>query len=194
MVKLAAEAGKGAQAGSAGAASLSDSSGNDPFGLTQWMPGASLHPLMAHPTAAVAAATAVGIGITSQLAGFMLGAMQGFVEATQKTAAAVEPSVAVGEPLASVMEAVAVKPVAKPKEQKRPRAARIVEARADDLKRISGIGPKLEQVLNGMGIRQFADIARWTEKDVQRVDEQLGFAGRIVRDGWVVQAKALLKG
>ena len=64
----------------------------------------------------------------------------------------------------------------------------------DDLKQISGIGPKLEQVLNGMGIRRFAEIARWTDKDVKRVDDQLGFGGRIARDGWVAQAKALMKG
>jgi NADH-quinone oxidoreductase subunit E len=166
--------------------------------LPGWPSG--LHPLMAHPTAAVAAATAIGLGVTSQMAGFMFGAMQGFVEAAQKAAtqAGQEPQTA-ATPQRPADVAPAVEPVARPvaakaKEQKRPRAARIVEAQADDLKRISGIGPKLEQVLNGMGIRQFAEIARWTEKDVKRVDDQLGFAGRIARDGWVEQAKALLKG
>ncbi|WEZ83787.1 hypothetical protein P6U16_03095 [Rhizobium sp. 32-5/1] len=178
-------------------APLASAAGEHHAGLPGWAPG--LYPLMAHPTAAVAAATAIGLGVTSQMAGFMFGAMQGFVEAAQKAAtqAGQEPQTAATSqhpadvPIAA--EPVA-RPVAKAKEQKRPRAARIVEAQADDLKRISGIGPKLEQVLNGMGIRQFAEIARWTEKDVKRVDDQLGFAGRIARDGWVEQAKALLKG
>lgn len=178
-------------------ASFASADGEHHTGLPGWGPG--LHPLMAHPTAAVAAATAIGLGVTSQMAGFMFGAMQGFVEAAQKAAtqAGQEPQTAAthqhpaDDPIAA--EPVA-RPVAKAKEQKRPRAARIVEAQADDLKRISGIGPKLEQVLNGMGIRQFAEIARWTEKDVKRVDDQLGFGGRIARDGWVGQAKALMKG
>jgi len=204
MVRPADQTSADTQTGPSGAASASAAAGADPFGLAQWMPGASLHPLMAHPTAAVVAATAVGLGVTSQMAGFMLGAMQAFVDATQKAAVKVETPL---EPVVAekaTREAMAEMPVAKApvakasgakaKEPKPPRAARIVETQANDLKRISGIGPKLEQVLNGMGIRQFAEIARWTEKDVKRVDDQLGFGGRIARDGWVEQAKALLKG
>ena len=45
-----------------------------------------------------------------------------------------------------------------------------------------------------MGIRRYAQIAAWSDKDVQRVDDQLGFGGRIGRDDWVEQAKALMKG
>ena len=67
-------------------------------------------------------------------------------------------------------------------------------AKADDLKAISGIGPKLEQVLNGMGFRRYADIAALEAADVARIEAELGFAGRIARDGWVEQAKTLAKG
>ncbi len=63
---------------------------------------------------------------------------------------------------------------------------------ADDLKRISGIGPKLEQVLNGMGIRTYAQIAAWTVDDLAKVDDQLKLGGRISRDDWVGQAKGLV--
>lgn len=195
MKKPVGEADKTEKAKSADAP-FASAAGETNVGLPGWAPG--MHPLMAHPTAAVTAATAIGLGITSQMAGFMFGAMQGFVEAAQKatTQAGASQAVATPETVVDVPLAAepAVEPVAKTKEQKRPRAARIVEAQADDLKRISGIGPKLEQVLNGMGIRQFAEIARWTEKDVKRVDDQLGFGGRIARDGWVGQAKALMKG
>ena len=69
-----------------------------------------------------------------------------------------------------------------------------VAAKADDLKRISGIGPKLEKVLNGMGVTTFADIAKWTDKDMLKIDATLGLDNRIVRDEWVRQAKALLEG
>ncbi len=72
-----------------------------------------------------------------------------------------------------------------------PARGRKAAAKADDLKRISGIGPKLEQVLNGRGIKRFADIAAWSDADIDRIDAELGFDGRIRRDDWVGQAKAL---
>ena len=71
-------------------------------------------------------------------------------------------------------------------------AATASEIAADDLKRISGIGPKLEQVLIGMGIRTYAQIAAWTADDLAEVDDQLKFGGRISRDDWLGQANALL--
>ncbi len=67
-------------------------------------------------------------------------------------------------------------------------------AKSDDLKRISGIGPKVEQVLNGLGVTRYAEIAAWTADDIARFDTELGFAGRIGRDDWVGQAKALMGG
>lgn len=103
---------------------------------------------------------------------------------------------------------VTKEPAAKPAAPKAPvqRAARapVVEAPAapvrkaravkDDLKQLSGIGPKLERVLNGKGINRFADIAAWSDEDVRRIDAELGFDGRIGRDDWVGQAKALTGG
>jgi NADH-quinone oxidoreductase subunit E len=61
----------------------------------------------------------------------------------------------------------------------------------DDLKKISGVGPKLEGVLNGLGFYHFDQIAAWTDADVAWVDARLQFKGRIVRDGWIDQAKTL---
>jgi NADH-quinone oxidoreductase subunit E len=65
---------------------------------------------------------------------------------------------------------------------------------ADDLKRISGIGPKLEQVLNGLGIWSFAQVAGWTAEEIAWVDDYLQFKGRIERDDWIAQAGALAAG
>ena len=67
-------------------------------------------------------------------------------------------------------------------------------ARPDDLKLISGVGPKLESVLNGLGIYTFAQIAAWKKAERDWVDGYLNFKGRIERDDWVRQAKALAKG
>jgi predicted flap endonuclease-1-like 5' DNA nuclease len=62
----------------------------------------------------------------------------------------------------------------------------------DDLKRISGIGPKLEQLLNENGIFYYWQVASWSDQDVVAIDEQLDvFKGRIARDDWVTQASQL---
>jgi NADH-quinone oxidoreductase subunit E len=69
------------------------------------------------------------------------------------------------------------------------------EGGADDLKKIKGIGPKVEKLLNSLGFFHFDQIAAWSEADIAWVDENLAaFRGRPVRDDWVEQAKALAKG
>lgn len=62
----------------------------------------------------------------------------------------------------------------------------------DDLKKISGVGPKLERLLNQIGVYYFWQVASWNNSDVQTVDNLLEvFKGRIDRDNWVSQAKKL---
>ena len=62
----------------------------------------------------------------------------------------------------------------------------------DDLTRIKGLGPKLVQLLAGLGVTRFAQIAAWDEAEIDRIDSQLGrFEGRIRRDDWVTQARLL---
>ena len=62
----------------------------------------------------------------------------------------------------------------------------------DDLKRISGIGPKLEETLNANGVFSFSQIAEWQNVDIEAMDERLpAFKGRVRRDDWVGQAKKL---
>ena len=62
----------------------------------------------------------------------------------------------------------------------------------DDLKRIRGIGPKLERVLHRHGITTFAQIAALTPEQVEELSVQLPeFKGRIERDGWLEQARRL---
>ena len=66
---------------------------------------------------------------------------------------------------------------------------------ADDLKKIKGIGPKLEQLCNRLGFFHFDQIAAWTSDEVAWVDANLeGFKGRVTRDNWVEQAKLLAGG
>lgn len=64
----------------------------------------------------------------------------------------------------------------------------------DDLKKIKGIGPKFEGDLNAKGVYYFRQIAAWKAKDVKAVEAVMEkFPGRIERDEWVKQAKALAK-
>ncbi len=65
---------------------------------------------------------------------------------------------------------------------------------ADDLKKISGVGPKLEKTLNGLGIFHFSQIAAFTPDNVAWVDRHLRFKGRINREKWIDQAKVLATG
>lgn len=67
-------------------------------------------------------------------------------------------------------------------------------AAVDDLKLISGVGPKIEGILHSLGIYTFAQIAGWKKAEREWVDGYLNFKGRIERDDWVKQAKALAKG
>lgn len=65
---------------------------------------------------------------------------------------------------------------------------------SDDLQAIKGIGPKIAGILNELGIRRFEQIAAWTPENVEWVNEQLKFKGRVERESWIPQAKALMDG
>ncbi len=71
----------------------------------------------------------------------------------------------------------------------------LTEARGgqpDDLKRIKGVGPKLEKLLHTLGFFHFDQVAAWTAEEIAWVDDNLeGFKGRVTRDEWVAQAKEL---
>lgn len=75
-----------------------------------------------------------------------------------------------------------------------PVAAPADAAAADDLTRINGIGPIIRDQLVERGITTFAQIAAFTAEDIDRVNEDLSFPGRIEREDWVEQAKALVDG
>ncbi|WP_428540122.1 50S ribosomal protein L21 [Profundibacter sp.] len=85
----------------------------------------------------------------------------------------------------------AAKPAAKPAKKA---AAKPAATGADDLKKLSGVGPALEKKLNENGVTTFAQIAGWSKADIADMDGKLSFKGRIEREGWVDQAKELAKG
>ena len=94
------------------------------------------------------------------------------------------------KPAAKSAERRPVAPDGKPELLKAPRGGK-----GDDLKMIKGIGPKLEKLLNELGVWHFDQIASWRKKEVEWVDSHLeGFKGRIERDEWVKQARTLAGG
>jgi len=62
---------------------------------------------------------------------------------------------------------------------------------ADDLKKIQGVGPKIEQRLNDMGVYHYTQVAELTAEGVAHIDKTLGLKGKMTRDDWVGQAKKL---
>jgi large subunit ribosomal protein L21 len=82
---------------------------------------------------------------------------------------------------------------AAPKKAAKKAAKAEAPAGADDLKKLSGVGPALEKKLLEAGVTSFAQIAAWTDADIAEFDEKLSFKGRIEREGWVEQAKELAK-
>jgi molybdopterin-containing oxidoreductase family membrane subunit len=63
----------------------------------------------------------------------------------------------------------------------------------NDLKAIKGIGPKLEKMLNELGIYTYEQVSRLTNKEYELIDQLLGsFQGRGRRDHWAEQAQELL--
>ncbi len=62
---------------------------------------------------------------------------------------------------------------------------------ADDLKAISGVGPKLETALNEAGIFHYWQLASLTPEQIEALDGKLDIRGRIARDNWIEQARGL---
>ena len=103
----------------------------------------------------------------------------------------VKAAIGSGSVSGAAVEAAAPAKKAAPK--KAAKAAAPAAEGADDLKKLSGVGPALEKKLLDAGVTTFAQIAAWGEADIAEFDEKLSFKGRIEREGWVEQAKELAK-
>ncbi|MCB0423926.1 MAG: molybdopterin oxidoreductase, partial [Mangrovimonas sp.] len=64
---------------------------------------------------------------------------------------------------------------------------------ADELQKINGVGPKMEEALNSIGIYTFLQVSKMTKREYDLLDEITGsFPGRAERDDWSGQAKKLI--
>ena len=127
--------------------------------------------------------------------------------ASAKAAAAVAVASAAVSTKAEAKKAEAPKATEKPKKAAAKKEKFVTDAPApanllkeaptdvDDLKKIKGVGPKFEGLLNSFGIYQYAQLAAFSAKDVEWLAAELGsFPDRIDRDEWVKQAGELAKG
>ncbi|TIT02884.1 NADH-quinone oxidoreductase subunit E [Mesorhizobium sp.] len=106
-----------------------------------------------------------------------------------------EPAAAFKAPEAKGAQLGAAAKLTKPSLDDKNRPAGIAKpALVDDLKLISGVGPKIEGILHSLGIFTYAQVASWKKAEREWVDGYLSFHGRIEREDWVKQAKALAKG
>ncbi|MFN0263495.1 hypothetical protein ACKTEK_06410 [Tepidamorphus sp. 3E244] len=168
------------------------------------MMSASMLPLTA-ATAAGVAASASGMAMMFGWQAAMLNAM---AEGATKVRGTAGEAVKVAEKTAEVVndnakdtselpkaaaKSVAEKTVETVEEVAglRPKGLEAPRGAADDLKSIAGIGPKLEIVLNDLGIYHFDQIAAWSAAEIAWVDAYLKFKGRIARDQWIAQAERL---
>ncbi len=62
----------------------------------------------------------------------------------------------------------------------------------DDLSRLTGVGPELEKKLNDAGLFHYWQFAAMQPADISKLDADLKLNGRIERDGWVNQARAMI--
>jgi len=65
-------------------------------------------------------------------------------------------------------------------------------AEQNDLRKIKGIGPKAMERLQALGVYQFGQIAGWSVADAAWVESALSWPGRVEREDWIAQAKALI--
>ena len=119
----------------------------------------------------------------------------GIMGAGQRPMSAVQQAAAAKAAPAPKAEAPkAAEPVAAEAEGKKPEGlAAARDGKADDLKKIEGIGPVLEERLNEWGIFHYDQIAAWGAEEVAYADNNVPrFKGRCSRDKWVAQAKIIV--
>jgi predicted flap endonuclease-1-like 5' DNA nuclease len=111
------------------------------------------------------------------------------------TAAATSSAAARTDATATAVSPVAAKPAATKAAAKPAVLAKARAGGADNLKMIKGVGPVLEKALHTTGVFHFDQVGAWTKDDAEWFDDNVkGANGRVIRDGWVKQAKILAKG
>ncbi len=130
-----------------------------------------------------------GAGNSGVKAAVGAGSVAGVAVAAAAAAATAKPAAKKAAPKKEAPKADA--PAAAAADEGTRPANLLTEAREggpDDLKKISGVGPKLEGLLHENGVFHFDQIAAWGASEIAYMDDKLSFKGRIERDNWIAQA------
>jgi len=137
---------------------------------------------------------------SKDMSGRIAGLERDLADAKSRLAAPVMAAPVVAAPViaapAMAAPVMAAPLMAAPEQAAKPKGLTAARGgKADDLKLVKGIGPKLEILCNSLGFYHFDQIANWTAAEIAWVDENLeGFKGRVTRDDWVIQARNLAAG
>jgi large subunit ribosomal protein L21 len=83
-------------------------------------------------------------------------------------------------------------PKAAPKKEAPKKEAPKAAAANDDLTQLTGVGPAFAKKLNEAGVTGFAQIAAWTEAEIERLDGEIsGLKTKAEKGDWVAEAKKL---
>ncbi|MEO1091121.1 MAG: helix-hairpin-helix domain-containing protein [Pseudomonadota bacterium] len=129
-------------------------------------------------------------GVSDQMAALA----QATSAAKSASAAAPKPAKAPAPAKVAAPAAAPTPPKAPPVKEAKPAVKLVptpVAAVPDDLTVIKGIGPKFAATLAEHGITTYAKLAQLSAREIEDLEEKLGFSGRFARENWVEQAKAL---
>lgn len=105
------------------------------------------------------------------------------------------PQIEIKEPEAdpeSAEEILVDEPLAEVQDPGRPELLDApLRGKPDDLTAISGIGKAVEELLQKLGVFHYAQIAQWNRDEAVWIERHIGFAGRVTRENWSVQASKL---
>jgi len=86
--------------------------------------------------------------------------------------------------------AAETEPVRDPGRPELLEAARL--GRPDDLTAIKGIGRAVQELLNGIGVFHYDQIAGWNDEESRWIERNIGFPRRVEREDWIAQAAKLV--
>ena len=101
-----------------------------------------------------------------------------------------EAEAPIAEPLPETHELEAASEVASTTDQFELLAA--PRGAPDDLAKLTGVGPQIVKKLNEHGVFHYWQLAAMTDEEAAKLDADLRFNGRIARDKWAEQARALM--
>lgn len=155
------------------------------FWATRWMRPTNLEAILPAPEAADAEAPE-----TPEVVEAAVATVEAAADAVVETIATVAETVVEPVPeMEVVIDPVIAAPVVVAAEPE-PEAP----AAPDDLTVLKGVGPKLAAALAERGVTRLAQIAAWTEAEVNALDKDMKLMGRIGREAWIDQARSLSAG